>query len=339
MREFKHDILEAWLQTRVAGFGTLDGMVRFGDGQSNPSWRVDSGARSYVIRARPMGATLPSAHAVDREFRVLSALADTGVPVPKVYALSKGDSPLGSQFYVMDFVDGTIHWNPALPDVPPRDRAAIYGAMSKTLATLHTVDVAAVGLTSFGKPGNYFERQVGRWGKQYRLSETVPLPDADWVMDWLSDNMIADDGTVCITHGDYRIDNMIFGPDCRVAAVLDWELSTLGHPLADLAYQVMVWQLPNEGQFRGLDGIDRAAMGLPSDADYVAMYCDRRGIAAPDIWPFCLVFAMFRFMAILQGVLKRGLDGSAANPYGADVMRGYVERMAKLARAEASRHG
>ncbi len=337
MHTYDHDALQGYLAENVAGFGTLDGMEKFSDGQSNPTYKLTSGTRRYVLRAKPPGKLLKSAHAVDREYRVMRALADTDVPVPRVLHLSGDDSPMGTQFFVMDMVEGRIFWDPALPDLDSAARGRVYDAINATLAALHSVDPASVGLADYGKPGNYFARQVTRWSQQYRDAETDKLADADWLMDWLVANMAADDGASSIVHGDYRIDNMIFAPDREdVAALLDWELSTLGHPLADLAYQCMHWRLPHEGHFRGLAGVDRAAAGLPSEEEYVALYCERRGITRPDNWQFYVVFSYFRLLAILQGVLKRGLDGNASNPRNLDMMKVVIARMAKDARELAN---
>lgn len=333
MHEYDHNELESYLQTHVEGFAKLDELKKFSDGQSNPTYKLTSGNTEYVLRAKPPGKLLKSAHAVDREFRVMQALANTDVPVPKVLHLSPDDSPLGTQFFLMEMIAGDIHWDPALPDHDNAQRAAIYDDMNRVLAALHSVDPQAVGLGDFGKTGNYFERQHGRWAQQYAASATDDLPDADWLIAWLDDNMVADDGQVSIVHGDYRIDNMIFAPSSpRIAALLDWELSTLGHPFADLAYQCMHWRLPHQGDFRALGGVDRAELGLPSEADYVARYCERRGIDLPENWQFYVVFAYFRLLAILQGVLKRGLDGNASNPRNLELMRGVISFMASEAR-------
>ncbi len=337
MHQFDHGELEAYLQAHVEGFGRLDRVEKFGDGQSNPTYKVTSGERAYVLRAKPPGKLLKSAHAVDREYRVMKALGQTDVPVPHMYHLSGEETPLGTQFLVMEFKTGVIFWDPALPDLTREQRAQVYDQMNLTLSRLHSVDPQAVGLGDYGRPGNYFERQVGRWSGQYQASETDPLPDADWVISWLAGNMVADDGASSIVHGDYRIDNMMFDPDrLEVIALLDWELSTLGHPLADLAYQCMHWRLPHEGHFRGLGGLDRAALGLPSEEEYVARYCARRGIDRPDNWTFYLVFSYFRLLAILQGVLKRALDGNASNPRDLGQMRTVIEVMAREARALAT---
>ncbi|MGR3492793.1 MAG: phosphotransferase family protein [Shimia sp.] len=333
MHSYDHGELEAYLADHVPGFTTLDRVEKFKGGQSNPTYAITSGGMDLVLRAKPPGKLLPSAHAVDREYRVMSALAGSDVPVPRMHHLSGEATPLGAQFFVMDRVAGDIHWDPALPGRKPTERAAIYDRMNETLAALHSVDPAKVGLTDFGKPGNYYERQFTRWRDQYRAARTDEVADIDALIDWLGSNMVADDGTVAIVHGDYRIDNMIFRGD-QLVALLDWELSTLGHPLADLAYQCMIWRLPNVGKFKGLAGVDRAEKGIPTDEDYVAAYCKRRGMDVPGNWSFYVVFAQFRFIAILQGVLKRGLDGNASNPLGTDFMRAAIAHLAADARGQ-----
>lgn len=333
MHSFDRNALESYLSAHVPGFGRLDGIEKFSDGQSNPTYRLTSGSKNFVLRAKPPGTLLKSAHAVDREFRVMQALSDSAVPVPKVLHLSGESSPMGPQFMVMEMVPGRIFWDPALPELQKTERAAVYDAMNETLAALHSIAPADVGLADFGRPGNYFERQVARWSKQYAAAATDPLPDADWLIGWLPDHMVADDGSSSIVHGDYRIDNIIFHADApQVRAVLDWELSTLGHPLADLAYQCMHWRLPHEGHFRGLGGLDRTALGLPDEDTYVAAYCARRGIERPENWAFYVVFSFFRFLAILQGVYRRGLDGNAANPKDTGRLRDIITQLAQDAR-------
>lgn len=313
---FDTKALGAYLADAIPGFGRLETVEKFATGQSNPTYLLTAQGRRYVLRAKPPGTLLKSAHQVDREFRVMQALAATDVPVPRVLHLSPEESPLGRMFYVMDHVEGRIFWDPALPEIArPGERAAIYDAMNETLTSLHAVDPQDVGLSDFGRPGNYFERQFTRWSGQYRASETAPIPAMDRLAEWLAGAMPPDDGAVAIVHGDFRLDNMIFHPsEPRVVALLDWELSTLGHPLADLAYQCMQWRLPHSSSFRGLGGVDRAALGIPSEQAYVAAYCRRRGLERIDHWTFLLAFSFFRLAAILQGVYRRAMDGNASNP-------------------------
>ncbi len=308
--------LGPYLAGTIDGFGTLTGIVKFNAGQSNPTYMLETTGARYVLRAKPPGELLKSAHQVDREYRVMKALADTGVPVPRMLHLSGEDSPIGRQFFVMEYLDGRILWDPALGDLATKEeRAAIYDSMNATLASLHSVDIDAVGLTDYGKPGNYFARQLARWAGQYRASETETVAAMNRLMDWLETRIPPDDGLVSLVHGDYRLDNMMFAHDRPVViAVLDWELSTLGHPYSDIAYQCMQWRLPHTSGFRGLGGIDRTAAGLPTEEDYVASYCRRRGIAGIDNWTFYLAFSFFRLAAICQGVYKRSLDGNASNP-------------------------
>ena len=328
---FDLDALGAELETLVPGFSGLHAVEKFATGQSNPTFRVSADSGTYVLRAKPPGKLLKSAHQVDREYRVMQALGRAGVPVPKVLALTREDSAIGRMYFVMELVEGRIFWDPALPELVPERRGAIYDSMNRTLAALHTVDPHSVGLGDFGKPGNYFERQIARWSDQYQASETERRPDMDRLMAWLKDNCIADDGRISVVHGDFRLDNMIFDPrEDDVAAVIDWELSTLGHPLADLAYQCMQWRLPHASGFRGLGGLDRAALGIPSEKDYVARYQERTGIAVSN-WNFCLAFSFFRLAAILQGVFKRALDGNASNPERAREIGRAVPLLASMA--------
>jgi aminoglycoside phosphotransferase (APT) family kinase protein len=307
--------LGPYLAEHIPGFSGEISAEKFAGGQSNPTFKLTAGGKSYVLRRKPPGELLKSAHAVDREFRVISALKDTDVPVAQAYCLCEDDSIIGSMFYVMEYMEGRVFWDPALPEISdPAERQAMYDEMNRVLAALHNVDVDAVGLSDFGRPGNYFERQVSRWTKQYRASETEHSPAMETLIEWLNANMPADDGAVSLVHGDYRLDNVMFHPtEPRIVAVLDWELSTLGHPLADLAYQVMAWQLPNQGGLRGLMEIDRGALGLPSDADYIAKYCERTGRESIEHWNFYLVFCFFRLAAILQGVKKRAQIGTASS--------------------------
>jgi aminoglycoside phosphotransferase (APT) family kinase protein len=322
--------LDGYLSAAVPGIAAVQAVAKFGTGQSNPTYLITAQSGRYVLRSKPPGDLLPSAHAVDREFRVMQALAKTAVPVPRVLHLADAaTSPSGRAFFVMEHLDGRIFWDPALPEVAPAGRAAIYDAMNAALAALHAVDTAAVGLSDFGKPGTYFARQLDRWGRQYLASVAAPTPDMARIIAWLEQQMPPDDGQVALVHGDWRLDNMIFAPDGPdILGVLDWELSTLGHPLADLAYQCMQWRLPNDGRMRGLGGIDRAAHGLPTEAEYVAAYCARRGLPMIDNWAFYLVFAFFRLAAILAGVAARADSGNASNP---DQARAYGQAVPVLA--------
>ena len=324
--------LEAWARGHVAGFSGPVAARKFATGQSNPTYLIETPSGRYVLRRKPPGKLLRSAHAVEREFRVLRALENVGFPAPRALALCEDESVVGSTFYIMSHVEGRIFWDPALPGISPDERAAIYDSMNEALARLHAVDVVASGLADYGKPGNYFARQLQRWSEQYRASETEGNADMDWLIGWLGENAPADDGRVALVHGDWRIDNMIFdGSSARPLAVLDWELSTLGHPFADVAYQCMQWRLPNAAEFRGLAGLDRAALGLPSEAAYVEAYCRRAGITGVPDWIFLLTFSFFRVAAIVQGVYKRSLDGNASNPERARKMGQVVPLMARLA--------
>jgi aminoglycoside phosphotransferase (APT) family kinase protein len=324
--------LGLYLAAHVPGFGRLIGAEKFAGGQSNPTFLITSTQGRFVLRRKPPGTLLKSAHAVDREYRVMAALARTDVPVPRVLHLCEDEAVIGSMFYVMDYVEGRIFWDGRLPDLSSEERTAIYDSMNGALVALHRVDPAAVGLADYGKPGSYFERQIARWTGQYRASETHPIPAMDALIAWLEGNTPEDDGRVSLVHGDYRLDNMIFEPSgTRILAVLDWELSTLGHPLADLAYQCMQWRLPFEGAFRGLGGIDRKAYGIPTEAEYVELYCRRAGTEVIGNWPFHLAFSFFRLAAILQGVYKRSLDGNASNPERARRMGEAVPLMAAMA--------
>ncbi len=324
--------LAAYLPGCIPGFGQLRGARKFAGGQSNPTFLLTTDRGRFVLRRKPPGQLLKSAHAVDREYRVMAALAETAVPVPPVYHLCEDEAVIGSVFFVMGYLDGRIFWDPALPELSKDERAPVFDAMNEALAKLHLVDVEAVGLADFGRPGSYFARQVARWSKQYAASETETISEMDGLMAWLEAGMPEDDGRVSLVHGDYRLDNMIFAPDGpRILGVLDWELSTLGHPWSDLAYQCMQWRLPNEGVFRGLGSLDRRGHGLPDEADYVAAYCRRVGVAEIENWTFCLAFSFFRLAAIIQGVLKRALDGNASNPERGLKMGAAVPVLARMA--------
>jgi len=307
--------VSAYLTENLPSFEGPMEVTKFQGGQSNPTFMLKTPAHSYVLRRKPPGVLLKSAHAVDREFRVQKALEGSDVPVSKMHLLCEDDSVIGSMFYIMDHVQGRNFNEPAMPDLTNADRGKVIAEMNRVLAALHSVDINAVGLADYGPEGNYFERQVGRWSKQYRASETQSIPAMDQLMDALVGERPADDGQRTLVHGDYRIDNMIFdatSTDCR--AVLDWELSTIGHPFADLAAVIMQWQLPAGSEGRGMGGLDRAALGLPSDEEFIAEYCARRGLSGIDNFGYYLGFTFFRMAAIIQGVLKRALDGNASNP-------------------------
>ena len=312
MHPFDTAALAAYLRAEVADFAGDLVVEQFQGGQSNPTYRITAGDRRYVVRRKPPGSLLPSAHAVEREFRVMSALAGTDVPVAKTYALCEDAAVIGTAFYVMEYVEGRILWDPALPGMTSPQRAAHYDELNRVIAALHRIDCAAVGLADYGRPGNYIERQVARWSKQYQAAAAPRIPAMDRLIEWLPRHVPPGDETRLV-HGDYRIDNVIFHPtEPRVLAVLDWELSTLGHPLSDFAYQVMAWRLAPE-EFRGLKGCDFAALGIPTEEEYVAAYCRRTGRAAIAHWDVYLIFNMFRIAAILHGVLARALQGNAAS--------------------------
>jgi aminoglycoside phosphotransferase (APT) family kinase protein len=309
--------LTAWLAANVTGFAGPLTVLQFKGGQSNPTYRLDTPGTRYVLRRKPFGKLLPSAHAVDREYKVISALHQAGFPAPRTYALCRDDSVIGSMFYVMDMVPGRIIWDATLPTLDTAERGRIYQAEIETLAKLHAYDPAAIGLGDFGKPGNYFARQIERWTKQYRASETETIAPMEQLMEWLARTVPAQD-RVSVVHGDYRLDNMIFdATEPRVIAVLDWELSTLGDPLADFTYFLMTWIMPpadkDSAGSRGIAGIDVTALGIPTIEEAVAQYCALTGrTGLPDLnWYFA--YNLFRLAAILQGIAGRVRDGTAAS--------------------------
>ncbi|KVT41352.1 phosphotransferase [Burkholderia ubonensis] len=306
--------LTRYLEQHIPGFEGPVEAEKFAGGQSNPTFLLNAKSGRYVLRRQPPGELLKSAHAVDREFRILAALSGTAVPVARPYHLCEDRDVIGSLFYVMSYEDGRIFWNPALPDLPKPDRATCYDAVLRTMVALHEVDVDAAGLSDYGRPGNYFERQIGVWTKQYRAAETERLDAMETLIDWLPKACPADTGRPALVHGDFRIDNLMFERDSyRVKAVLDWELSTLGNPLADLAYFCMCLRLPSAGDVPGLAGEDRDALGIPHEAQIVARYCELRGIAPIENWHFYLAFSFFRLAAIAQGVKARALKGNASS--------------------------
>jgi aminoglycoside phosphotransferase (APT) family kinase protein len=311
-------LLASYLEANVEEFKGPLTANKFAGGQSNPTFKIDAASGSYVLRRQPPGKLLKSAHAVDREYRVLAALADTDVPVARVYHLCEDPEVIGSMFYIMEFCDGNVHWASSLEDVSSnQQRAKMYDEMSRVMAAIHSVDLEKVGLSDYGRPGNYFQRQYDRWSAQYKASELKPIPEMNQVIEWLGNNIPEDDGKVSLVHGDYRLDNLMFSADNeRVIAVLDWELSTLGHPYADLAYQCMGMRLPSgngPGASSGLLGVDTQALGIPSEQDYIDSYCQRMGIDKLDNWNFYLAFSFFRLAAIAQGVAKRAADGNASS--------------------------
>ncbi len=307
-----------YLQAHVDGFeGPLE-IRQFKGGQSNPSYFLVTPQKQYVLRKKPPGKLLPSAHAVDREFKVLSGLYGTGVPVPRTYCLCEDESIIGTIFYVMDFVDGDIEWDPALPHFNNEQRFAAFDSMNAAIAKLHQVDYKAAGLEDFGKPTDYLARQINRWTKQYKASETESIPEMDKLMEWLPDNIPAGDET-SIVHGDYRLDNTIIDRSSKeVIAILDWELSTLGHPLADFSYHCMTWRLEPE-LFRGLYGLDLKSLGIPTEEEYVKLYCQRTGRSEIPNWDFYMAYNMFRLSAILQGIMGRVVDGTASSQHAVDM--------------------
>jgi aminoglycoside phosphotransferase (APT) family kinase protein len=314
--------LEAYLTGRIDGFRGPLSVTQFKGGQSNPTYRLDTPGGAYVLRSKPgpVAKLLPSAHAIEREFRVMGALAGHGVPVARMHLLCEDESVIGRAFYVMECVDGRVLWDQSLPGMTPAERGAIYDEMNRVIAALHQVDVHAAGLDSFGKPGNYFDRQIGRWSKQYRASITEDIEPMNRLLDWLPAHVPAsarDAAQVSVVHGDFRLDNLIFDrEEPHVRAVLDWELSTIGHPLADFSYHCMAWHIP-PGTFRGIGGLDHAALGIPSEAEYVRRYCERTGRADPAVlmadWNFYLAYNLFRLASITQGIAKRVVDGIAAS--------------------------
>ncbi len=314
--------LDRYLAAQLPGYAGPLQVEQFKGGQSNPTYRLTTPGARYVMRSKPgpVARLLPSAHAIEREYRLMGALALTPVPVPRMHLLCEDESVIGRAFYIMQCVEGRVLWDPALPGFDREGRAAVYDEMNRVIAALHSVDPRAVGLADYGKPGSYFERQIGRWSKQYQASATGSIEAMDRLIEWLPQHMPAsarDESQVAIVHGDYRMDNLMFAPaEARVVAVLDWELSTLGHPLADFSYHCMAWHIP-PGEFRGIAGADLQALGIPPEADYIRRYCERSGRGDPAAlmadWNFYLAYNLFRIAAITQGIAKRAQDGIAAS--------------------------
>ena len=312
------DALQTWLASAIDDFKGPCTLSRLSGGQSNPTWRVDTATGQYVVRCKPAGETVASAHAIDREYRVIRALGPTVVPVPEPVGYCDDPAVFGSEFYVMRYLEGRIHWDPRLPSMSPEERSRVFDAMNAVIAAIHTVDVAAVGLDDYGRHGAYLQRQISRWSAQYRQSATSPNPAMDNLIDWLPDHAPQDDLTRLV-HGDYRLDNLVLHPEePRVIGVLDWELSTLGSPIADFAYHMVTWRFPPD-LFRGLAGTDLATAGIPDEANYVDAYFRRTGFDRPEDWEFYMVLNMFRIAAILQGIARRSIDGTASDPGAAEL--------------------
>ena len=316
---FDEKKLEDYMAAHVEGFEGPLTVEQFKGGQSNPTYRLTTPKAKYVLRRKPPGKLLPSAHAVDREYRVISGLYKTGFPVPRPYLLCEDESLTGTMFYIMECVEGRILWEGALPDENKENRGAIYDAMNKVIALLHMTDIEEAGLADFGKPGNYFARQIGRWSKQYIASETESIPAMNKLIDWLPKNIPASDET-SIVHGDYRLDNMILHPtENKVLAVLDWELSTLGHPLGDFTYHLMQWRMPQTAgtSSGGMGELDLPALGIPTEEEYIAAYCRRTGRDGIDNIDYYFAYNFFRIAGILQGIVGRVRDGTAASEHAA----------------------
>lgn len=328
--QFDVELLTRYLTAHVPGFQGPMSIEKFAGGQSNPTFLLTAQSGRYVLRRQPPGTLLKSAHAVDREFRVLTALSATPVPVARALHLCEDRDVIGSMFYVMSFEEGEIFWDPALPGLPAGERGAIYDVLLDTMAALHEVDVEAVGLADYGRAGNYFSRQIDVWTKQYRAAQTDQLDSIEALIEWLPAHCPAETGKPSLVHGDFRIDNIMFRRGTpQVRAVLDWELSTLGNPLADIAYFCMCLRLPPGGHIVGLAGLDRAALGVPDESAIIEQYCRLRGIGSIENWNFYLAFSFFRLAAIAQGVKKRALGGNASNDKARQVgeMAGALARM------------
>ncbi len=334
--------LARWMNSHVPGFqGDAAALTveQFQGGQSNPTYRVSCNSGTcYILRRKPPGKLLPSAHAIDREYRVMQALAGTDVPVPKMYGLCEDPEVIGTAFYLMEYISGRILWDPALPGMTPAERAAHYDEINRVIAALHSVDYQAVGLGDYGKSGQYVERQVARWAKNYLATSEAPrIAAMDKLIDWLPRHLPAGDET-SIAHGDFRLDNLMWHPsEPRVLAVLDWELSTLGHPLSDFAYLMMAWRLPAD-VFRGMGGTDFAALGIPTEAEFIHSYCQRTGRENIPGYEYYLIFNMFRIAAILHGVWARGLQGNASSDNAVEMGR-KAGLIADIAWAFAQRQG
>ncbi|MGY8986768.1 MAG: phosphotransferase [Sphingomonadales bacterium] len=307
--------LEKYLSDHVKDFGKIKKIKKFPGGQSNPTFLLNTNKNKFVLRHKPLGKTLPSAHAVDREYRVMEALKETDVPVPKVYHLCEDEGVIGSMFLVMEFLDGRIMWNQTLPESNPEERGIIFDEMNSVLATLHSVNLKKIGLDNYSNSKNYYSRQVHIWSKQYRSAQTEYIKDIELVINWLTNNTPKNDGQVSLVHGDYRLDNLMFAKNQpKVIGLLDWELSTLGNPIADLAYQCAIWRMElGTRSIGGLKGIDYKKMGIPTEKEYVETYCKRRRITGIENWIFLIICSLFRLISIIQGIKKRSLQGNASS--------------------------
>jgi aminoglycoside phosphotransferase (APT) family kinase protein len=344
---FEVQALTAYLEQHLPGFEGPLSVELFKGGQSNPTYKLTTPNRAYVMRAKPgpVARLLPSAHAIEREYRVMQALHGTDVPVAQMHLLCEDETIIGRAFYIMEFVEGRVLWDQSLPGMSPGERGAIYDEMNRVIAALHSVDFAARGLSDYGKPGNFFERQIGRWTKQYQASITDPIDAMDRLIEWLPAHIPAsarDDTQVSIVHGDFRLDNLIFHPtEPRVLAVLDWELSTLGHPLGDFSYHCMAWHIP-PGAFRGIGGLNIEELGIPNEREYVRRYCERTGRADPQAvmadWNFYMAYNLFRLAGILQGIAKRVVDGTASSAQAKQAAAG-ARPLAEMAWRFAQRMG
>ncbi len=312
--ELDTDKLADYLNQHIDSFKGPVSATKFSGGQSNPTFLLETPTQKYVLRRQPPGKLLKGAHAVDREFQVMSALADSNVPVAAALHLCTDSDVIGSLFYVMEFKDGRVLWDPALPDCKPQERADIYKEMNRVLSELHKVNIDDVGLSEYGLRTDYFARQIHTWSKNYKAAEIDPIDDMDFLIEWLPENTPEEDGKFSITHGDYRLDNLMFDKhQNHVVAVLDWELSTIGHPYADLAYQCMLYHTPGGEGLPGLAHVDIKELGIPTEQEYVQMYCERMGIDSIPNWNFYLSFSLFRIASICQGVVKRAQLGNASN--------------------------
>lgn len=327
--QFDIKALERYMATHVEGFKGPITAEQFRGGQSNPTYRLTTPGARYVLRRKPPGTLLKSAHAVDREYRMLVALQDSKVPAARPFALCVDESVIGSAFYIMEHVDGRVFWDHLIPEFDNAQRAALYDHMNEVLAELHLLDYERVGLADFGKPGNYFARQIGRWTKQYNASQTDTIAEMNNLIEWLPKNIPADE-SISVVHGDYRLENMIIHPtEPRIVAILDWELSTIGHPLGDLTYQCAQWRLPHTALMNGIQGVDRQAYGIPTEDEYVATYCRRTGRRTIENWDFYMAYNLFRLAAIVQGIVGRIRDGTASSKDAA-TMSGRVRPLAEM---------